>query len=59
MYGYGGTTFYGDAAHDNQPAIMAAIAACEAAGSLVSEVGNNTTESAQSYAQLNFTTSQF
>ena len=32
-------TFYGDRAHDDQPAIMAAIAACEAAGALVSEVG--------------------
>ena len=37
--GYGGTTFYGDGAHDDQPAIMAAIAACKAAGALVSEVG--------------------
>ena len=37
--GYGGTTFYGDGTHDDQPAIMAAIAACEAAGALVSEVG--------------------
>ena len=38
--GYNGTTFYGDGAHDNQLAIMAAIAACEAAGALVSEVGS-------------------
>ena len=37
--GYGGTTFYGDGSHNNQPAIMAAIAACKAAGALVSEVG--------------------
>ena len=37
--GYNGTTFYGDRVHDDQPAIMSAIAACEAAGSLVSEVG--------------------
>ena len=36
--GYGGTTFYGDGVHDDQPAIMAAIAACETAGALVAEV---------------------
>ena len=37
--GYSGTTFYGDVSHDDKPATMAAIAACEAAGALVSEVG--------------------